>query len=194
MTNLNPAEFVSACRSGNPQAIETLVAEHSPALLRLAGLILGDPVEAEDAVQEAFIAALSALDGYRGDSSLRTWLTSITVNICRSRLRKSKARRKLMAVLGGLLHLKPASAASSEKIAAENVDRRVLWQAIQGLDEDHRLPVILRYYLDLPAYEIARMLGIPAGTVHSRLFTARQRLRQVLETDRSSIEGERCHD
>jgi RNA polymerase sigma-70 factor, ECF subfamily len=194
MTHPTPAEFVAACRSGNPLAIESLVAEHSPSLLRLAGLILDDPREAEDAVQEAFISALSALDDYRGDSSLRTWLTSITVNTCRTRLRKRNTRQRLVDTLGSLLHLKPVSAASSEKIAVETIERRALWQAVQGLDEDHRLAIILRYYLDLPADEIAKMLDIPAGTVHSRLFTARQRLRKVLEADNRDDEGVRSHD
>jgi RNA polymerase sigma-70 factor (ECF subfamily) len=70
-----------------------------------------------------------------------------------------------------------------ESEAIQNEADRKLWQAIHTLDEKHRIPIILRYYHDLPVNEIAEMLGIPVGTVHSRLNHARERLRGWLKDE-----------
>ena len=75
------------------QDIEALVAAHYPYIHRLATSILDDHHEADDAAQDTFIAACRTLDTYRGEANLKTWLTAIALNVCRSRLRKRKMRR-----------------------------------------------------------------------------------------------------
>ena len=151
-------------------------------LYRLAVSILDDSGEAEDATQESLLAALRALDSFHGGSSLKTWLYSITVNICRTRLQRQKRGERLRQILSGILQVTRAS--SVEESAIENESDEALWLAIHSMDEKHRIPIVLRYYHDLSIAEIANILQIPEGTVHSRLNTARRQLHEVLKEGR----------
>ena len=172
------SQWLAKCRGGDSLAIERLVQTHQQDVYRLALSILDDPEEADDATQEVFLAALRSLDSFRGDSSLKTWLFSITINLCRSRLQKGKSRERLSQVLQSVFRreqTRPESEAIQHEADSE------LWRAVHALDEKHRIPVILRYYHDLPIAEIAEMLGIPVGTVHSRLNHARERLRAQMK-------------
>jgi RNA polymerase sigma-70 factor (ECF subfamily) len=161
------------------QTLESLVREHYAYIRRLALTILDDgsaeaSAEADDAAQETFITAHRALAGFRGRASLKTWLTAVAVNACRARLRKRKLRRALQSTLQGL-HL-AQRLASPEETAVQNEAHRHLWQAVDSLDEKHRLPVILRYVHELTVPEIAESLGTNEGTIHSRLHYARKAL------------------
>jgi len=174
---MDTAQLVAGCLAGDEDALTALLAQHQARLYRLALSVLDDSAEAEDAVQEAWITAVQRLELYRGDASLATWLYSITLNICRSRLRQRQARQRLKQVLHWLLG---AGDAPPEDEVVRREAKNSLWQALQALDEKHRLPVILRYYDQFSVAEIAAMLGISQGTVSSRLFTARDRLREQL--------------
>jgi RNA polymerase sigma-70 factor (ECF subfamily) len=156
-----------------------MVLEYYAYIHRLALTILDDGspeafAEADDAAQETFITAHRALAGFRGRASLKTWLTAIAVNTCRARLRKRRLRQTLQSTLRAL-HL-AQQGASPEEAAAQNETRRHLWQAVDTLDEKHRLPVILRYVHELTVPEIAVSLGTNEGTIHSRLHYARKTL------------------
>ena len=159
--------------------IESLVTTHYAYAHRLALSILDDPDEAEDAVQEAFIAASRSLGSFRGQSEIKTWLTSIVLNACRGRLRKRKARQGLARALQSL-HLARPPQISPETLAVQREADRQLWQAVDDLDDKHRLVVILRYVHELSTAEIATALDISQGTVHSRLFYARRQLQKWL--------------
>lgn len=170
--------------TGAAPSLEALVGEYYAYIRRLALTILDDgqgdaSAEAEDAAQETFITAHRSLAGFRGRASLKTWLTAIAVNACRGRLRKRRLRQTLQATLQGL-HL-ARQPESPEETAVENEARRQLWQAVDGLDEKHRLPVILRYVHELSVAEIAASLGASEGTIHSRLHYARKALLDRLE-------------
>src|SRR6185295_7240274 len=128
---------------------------------------------------EIFLAALRSLGTYRGQSALRTWLYAIGLNVCRSRLRQRQSRQHLHQLLRGDW-LTSASPAAPESAMVQRQANDAIWQAVQGLGEKHRLPIILRYYHDLPVDEIAAVLGVNAGTIHSRLSIARDRLRAAL--------------
>lgn len=175
------SQWLRQCREGDPLAIERLVHTHQAEVYRLALSILDDPDEADDATQEVFVAALRSLDSFRGDSSLKTWLFRITINLCRSRHQRDQRRTRLRQILERLFR---ADQAHPESEAVRHEAESALWRAVRALDEKHRIPVILRYYHDLPAAEIAETLGIPVGTVHSRLNHARERLRARLEEER----------
>ena len=164
-------------------AAEMFFRAHQQSVYRLALSILDDPAEAEEAAQDALIAAIDALESYRGDSAFTTWLYAITLNTCRSRLRKRRSRDNLMQVLRLIFHIGGEMAAHPEEAAIKNEADEAVLRAVNSLDQKHRLPVILRYYNDLSTAEIAELLGISEGTVHSRLFTARERLRVMLKWD-----------
>ena len=173
--------LIEQCRVGDSSAIEYFVRTYQQDVYRLALSILDDPTEAEDAVQDSLLVALRALDSFRGASSLKTWLYSITVNICRTRLQHHKKRQGLIEILGGVLQLHRARPDSVEERAIQDESEQGLWRAIHRMDEKHRIPIVLRYYHDLSIAEIATILQIPEGTVHSRLNSARKKLYEVLK-------------
>jgi RNA polymerase sigma-70 factor, ECF subfamily len=180
MEAMDTAQMIARCRAGDAGAIELLLQTQQPRLFKLALAVLDDPAEADEAVQDALIAALQRMESFHGDASLATWLYSITLNACRSRLRKRQVRLKLGQTLQGLLRLVGGKGIHPEEmvVAREAEDR--VWLAVQALDEKHRLPLVMRYYDDLSIAEIGALLRISEGTVCSRLFTARERLREQL--------------
>lgn len=175
------ALWLERCRAGDPGAIEALVSTHRPALYRLALSILDDAAEADEATQETFLAALRALPGYRGDAAFNTWLYRIGVKVCRGRLRRGRAWQRLKEALQAALRLHGEAGDDPEIAAARRERQAAVWRAVQALGEKHRLPVILRYYHGLSVAEIAQVLGVNEGTVHSRLSIARDRLRLALK-------------
>lgn len=177
---MDTAQLIESCRAGDALAIEALVREHTPAVYRLALSLLDDGAEADGAAQDAFIAALSALDTYRGGAAFTTWLYAITVNVCRGRLRKRKTWGRVMDTLRAALQAGSGSPADPEAVVMQHEADAAVWRAVNALGEKHRLPVILRYYHGFSTAEIAQLLDLNEGTVHSRLNTARERLRQAL--------------
>lgn len=171
--------MIERCRAGDSTAVEHFVQTYQQDVYRLALSILDDSHEAEDATQESLLAALHALDSFHGDSSLKTWLVSITVNVCRTRLRRQKRRDQLKQILEGIRQR--MSPATVEENAIQNESNESLWRAIHRMDEKHRIPIVLRYYHELSVAEIATILQVPEGTVHSRLNTARRLLHHVLK-------------
>ena len=155
--------------------IEFLVREYFSYIHRLSFSILDDNSEADDAAQETFIHAHQALSGYRAEAELKTWLSAIAINTCRGKLRKRKTRQVLSSMLQ-VLHLQRLpSTTPEERILQSEIDRSI-WAAVDNLDDKHRIPVILRYVHEFNVPEIARILHLNQGTVHSRLHYARQTL------------------
>ena len=179
-SNTLDARLIEQYRAGDLSVAEALVLAHQPQVFRLALSILDDAAEAEEAAQEALVAALNALDRYRGEAAFSTWLYRITVNECRGRLRKRRARERLVGALQSLFRLGEPTV-HPEEAAAGREREAVLWRAINALDDKHRVPLVLYYYHDLPTAEVAQILEISEGTVHSRLHTARKRLRAQLQ-------------
>jgi RNA polymerase sigma-70 factor (ECF subfamily) len=177
------SHWLEQCREGDSLAIERLVQTYQRDVYRLALSILDNPDDADDATQEVFLSALRGLDSFRADASLKTWLFSITVNVCRSRLQRFKRRELLKQILQSLFHVR-GDQTLPESEAIQNESDAALWRAIHTLDEKHRIPIVLRYYHDLPVADIAELLEIPVGTVHSRLNHARERLRVLLKEER----------
>jgi RNA polymerase sigma-70 factor (ECF subfamily) len=173
-------QLVAQCRTGDPLAVEQLIQKFQPMMYRLAISILDDAREAEEATQDALFAALQALNSYRGEAAFTTWLYAITLNLCLNRLRARHRRSRVYALFQGLRHLKEERAIEPEEMVIQRESSTRIFQTVQSLDEKHRLPVILRYYHDCSVDEIAQILDIPPGTVHSRLNSARQKLKHRL--------------
>ena len=132
------------CHPGDdPAVIEAIVTEYRAPVYRLACALLDDPAEADDATQETFIAAALHIERYQPGTNFRAWLLTITANACKGRLRKRKVRQGLQNTLIAL-HLLRSRPASPEQSAIQNEASRLLWQAVDALDEKHRLPLILR--------------------------------------------------
>ena len=176
-----PSEWlVAACIAGNEAAIESFIREHEKGVFRLALSILGDPADAHEIAQETFIAALRALPSYQERKSLKSWLYVIALNLSRSHLRKRRFLAKLKTTTTALFRLESQKQTSPEEILIQDEKEAAIWNELNKLDERHRLVMILRYFQDLPIAEIAEILNISEGTIHSRLHTARERLRSAL--------------
>jgi len=162
-------------------AFRRLVDRSLDASYRLAAVILNDRVEAEDAVHDAAVAAWRAFDSLRDPDRFDAWFRRILVNGCRDRLR-ARARHRVVDVgreLGEADH--PRVGDASEATAA----RDALGRALASLDADHQVVVALRFHADLTVPAITEALGIPEGTVKSRLHSALGRLRTAMtEADR----------
>lgn len=176
------SRWLEQCREGDSLAIEKMVQLYQNDVYRLALSILDNSDEAEDGTQETFLAALRALDSYREGAAFQTWLFSITINMCRSRLRGRKSRLRVQQILQGLFHLHSEDE-HPERSAMQNEADAELWRAICTLNDKHRIPVVLRYYHNLHVADIAAILDIPPGTVHSRLNHARKKLRMLLKEE-----------
>jgi len=180
-------ELVARARAGDDDAYAALVARHRDVAFRTAWLITGTAADAEDTAQEAFIKAHRALARFRSGEPFRPWLLQIVANDARNR-RRSAGRREQLAVRAAAD--RPASdVAPSPEAAVLAAERRdALLAGLGRLGEDDRLVIGLRYFLDLGEAEMAAAIGVPRGTVKSRLSRALGRLRLGLE---SGPEGDR---
>ena len=149
-----------------------LADRHLDAAYRLARVILRNPAEAEDATHDAIVQAWRKWPTLRDPVRFEQWFDRILVNTCRNRLERSSRRQTR--------DISEEVALTARDQIAPLHDRDVLGSAIAGLPPDHRVVVALRYYRDLPIEEIAQQLGIPAGTVQSRLHYALKRLHAAL--------------
>ena len=180
MTDAQSSWLISECIAGNQEAIEMFVRQYEASVFRLALSILGDPAEANEITQETFIAALRSLRSYQERQSLRAWLYTIALNRSRSQLRKRKVLERLKTSLAASFRIENQKQPTPEETILRGEQGKAVWEALAQLDERHRLVVILRYFHELPTAEIATILSISEGTVHSRLHSAREKLRTAL--------------
>ena len=155
------------------QAFLRLADEHLDAAYRLARAILHDATDAQDATHDAFERAWRKWSTLRDPARFEPWFDRILVNTCRDRLRSTRRQATDISA--------EVAITSGDQFGQAN-DRDVIANAIAGLSPDHRVVVALRYYRDLPVEEIAGRLGIPAGTVQSRLHYALKHLHAAIDT------------
>ncbi len=139
-------------------------------LYRLAGLLLGNAADAEDATQEALLRAWRSAGSLRDMARVEAWLDRILVNVCRDRLRRRKAVR-FIALTDG------AGGRSADPFQVV-LDRDEVLRAMNDLDADQRIVVVLHYWAGLTLNDIATRMGWPAGTVKSRLHHGLERMRR----------------
>jgi RNA polymerase sigma-70 factor, ECF subfamily len=180
MTEAHPSRLIAECIAGNEDAIEMLVREYETGIFRLALSILGDEAEANEVTQETFLSALRALPSYQEKKSLKAWLYTIALNHSRSHLRKRKILERLQSTLMGIFRVEAEKQVLPEEVIVQSEKEAVLWQALNQLDERHRIVVVLRYLHELPISEISEILSVHEGTIHSRLHSAREKLRDAL--------------
>jgi len=156
------------------ERLNRMVLLHEKYLLRLCCLYLRDVALAQDAVQECFLKAYRSLDRFRGESSEKTWLTKIAVNVCRDLSKSSWLRHVDFRV--SLEDLQLSSPPPSAEHAA-------LTEAIMNLPRKYREAVLLHYYEGYSVKETAEILRITSPAVTARLTRAREKLRIALEGD-----------
>lgn len=188
---LDETELIDRARRGDVAAYGELVRTYQDLAFRAACLV-GSPDEAEDAVQEAFVKAYRALATFHQGRPFRPWLLRIVTNEARNR-RRAGGRRMALALR--VIEDRPAGDAAPSPEAAVLVHERraALAAAIGRLRDEDRLVVTCRYLLELSEAETAQTLGLPAGTVKSRLARSLARLRvDLAETlDNPVAEGAR---
>jgi RNA polymerase sigma-70 factor (ECF subfamily) len=172
------------CLLGDEGAIERLICQYQAGVFRIALSILEDVAEANEATQDTFIAVLANLKSYQERASFKAWIYTIALNTSRSRMRKKKTVARLKKTLEILFRVQLQKTNSPEEAVIQQERDGKLWKAIEKMNEKQRTPLILRYFHELSVAEIAEILRISEGTVHSRLFTAREYLRATLEKEK----------
>ena len=181
MNIAEPSRLIAECIAGNEDAIEAFVRQYEKDVFRLALSIVNEPTEAHEITQETFIAALKSLHTYQERKSLRAWLYTIGLNLSRSHLRKRRLVERLRTTLTNIFRVDIQKQSSPEEVVIQNEKETLIWEALNNLDDRHRMVVVLRYFHELSIAEISEILSINEGTVHSRLHTARQHLKNALE-------------
>ncbi len=172
-------EIVARVRAGDVALFEVLMRRHNPRLYRIVRSVITDEAEAEDVMQQAYLHAYTALDGFAGRSSFATWLTRIGLNEALARLRK---RRWLEPVEDlpeqseGLMEAPP----TPEEVASSRETARMVERAIDRLPAIHRTVLMLREIEQLSTEETAGVLQVSEDVVKVRLHRARQALRDAL--------------
>ncbi|MDQ3679069.1 MAG: sigma-70 family RNA polymerase sigma factor [Actinomycetota bacterium] len=152
------------------ERLEGWVRLHQPVVYRAAWLILRDDAAAEDVAQETFLRAFRNADKLEPEADARPWLYRIAVNLALNRLRSRRREARAVTRLG------PRVALWEDDASERGVGDNTVADALRRLPDRLRVPVILRYYLDLSEKDIARALGVRAGTTKSRLSEARRLL------------------
>lgn len=192
--------------AGDRAAFEHLMRRYNRRLYRLARATLRDDVEAEDALQDAYLAAFRAMAHFRGEASLGTWLSRLVLNECFTRQRRGARRDNIAPMLSASVmadferDTMDANQASLPDHALMRTELRALLERkLDALPEAFRVVFILRCVEELSVEETAQCLGIPEATVRSRHFRARSMLRESLaqeidlaERDIFSFDGDRC--
>jgi len=184
------AVFIMRCLAGNTDAFGVIVGRHQDKMLNMAYRITSDYQEALDAVQEAFLTAYKNLEKFRGESLFSTWLASIVVNHAKNSMRKKGRLKKheCSSLDDPLINEKGAVVVESadrgptplDSLQKNELDMKVQ-ECIGALDEDQRVVLVLREIEEYAYEEIGDMLGLPDGTVRSRLFRARALLKECLK-------------
>src|SRR5215469_14019315 len=187
---LADAELLAGMRAGNSAAFAALMRSNNQRLYRLARGFLRDDLEAEEAVHDAYVRAFTHLDGFRGRSSLATWLARIVSNEALGRLTRQRPTvdisevEEILAAEDGPFTTTPPS---PEQAIARREIRYAIKKAVDELPPYFRSVFMLRAIEQMSVEETASCLGIPPDTVKTRFHRANKLLRQVLTTQFGAI-------
>lgn len=205
---LTDAEIVQRIAGGDDHAFTLLMRRYNQKMYRTARSILRDDAEAEDAVQAAYLLAYRAMDTFRGDATLSTWLIRIVVNEAVARTRKRSRTARVIQLSGDSghdeaiaeAHMDESTFPQPEQAAVRAEARRLLEAKIDALPDAFRTVFVLRAVEEMSVEEAAVSLGISQVTVRTRYFRAKSLLREALarEIDFAFEEafafaGERCN-
>lgn len=169
-----------AAANGDAEAFEALVRRYQSRIINLARGYVGNPADAEDLAQEAFVRVFRSLGRFRGESLFRTWLYKVALNVVRSHHARRGRQQPVWGDSGADATTPFDPPAHGPDAEATLVRRDAIDRALAELPADLREAVILRDLHGLEYRDIAEATGAPMGTVESRIFRARQRLRRAL--------------
>ena len=184
------AALVSSIQKGDLHAFESLVLRHQKRMLNIAFRLVGDYEDACEVVQDAFVSAYRNIKMFRGEAKFTTWLTTITLNLAKNRLKQMRSRQGHEAFSlddpiltdDGVMTMDPPSKEPSVLTVLEKRDVRARVQdCIKALETDFREVLILRDMQEFSYEEIGSMLKVREGTVKSRLFRAREMVKECLK-------------
>jgi RNA polymerase sigma-70 factor (ECF subfamily) len=182
--SLDEKDVIERAQRGDPLAFDRLVAEHYVMVYNTAYRILGNPDQAEDATIEAFSRAYRSLDRFRGESAFSTWLYRIVTNVCLDYLRGTQPAVPSLdegwGEDGELAREVPDETDNPARTALQRRRQAVVHQALQRLSGDHRAVLALYDLHGFSYEEVSAILGVPVGTVKSRLNRARHALKKEL--------------
>ncbi|MFH1221379.1 MAG: sigma-70 family RNA polymerase sigma factor [Candidatus Eisenbacteria bacterium] len=170
-------DLIAAARGGNDRAFRDIVRLYEPAVAATVMAMLGDCAEAEDVGQETFVRFYRSLDKFRGESSVKTYLTRIAMNLSLNELKRRKRRRFFVSSRPVEEH---SDLPSKESGRDDIGDRDLVAKALARLDDRSRSVIVLRLIDGYSTEETAGILGLPLGTVLSRLARAQEKLRGIL--------------
>jgi RNA polymerase sigma-70 factor, ECF subfamily len=174
-------ELLERARRGDPHALDLFVRRMTPVVHRWMARAVGQQ-DADDMTQEVLLRACRGLARYRGDASPRAWLAAIADNAVKNRYRFLGRFRRVFSALKDPHWIPdpPDPGADPEAVAGTDETRRMISEALEGLSEEYRMPVILRDLEQWSYEEIASSLNLPVGTVKSRIARGRGQLRDRL--------------
>jgi RNA polymerase sigma-70 factor (ECF subfamily) len=179
--------LVERIKKGDTEAFRKLVKRYERYILNLVYRTIGDTNEAEDIAQEVFIKVYKNIRSFKGESKFLTWISKITVNLCMDKLRE-KVKNKEENIDEEVWSLFAQHESFNPEVTAERHElQEIIKKAIETLPEELRVVFVLRELENFSYDEISQMLNIPMGTVESRLYRARIKLRTYLK-DLWSIE------
>ena len=196
-------ELVQRAKAGDQDAFAQLVRDNEKRVYNLALRMVGDPDDALDLSQEAFLNAWKGLGGFKGDSAFSTWVYRLASNVCLDFLRAKKRRQELVDPAHSLDDQDASTPPVDEGLRPdEQLERKErsasLHRALGDLPDHHRQILVMRELSGLSYQEISQVLKLDLGTVKSRLTRARTALRKLLLADgnffthSASIPSEEC--
>ena len=186
--------------AGDGAAFELVMRRYNRRLFRVARSVLRDDADAEDALQETYLAAYRSIGSFRGDSSLATWLSKLVLNHCIARRRRELRRDNIVPIVAQETFDDTGDDSEAPDRALVRTQlRSLLERKVDELPEQFRTVFVMRAIEELSVEETAQLLAIPEATVRSRHFRARSLLRESLalemdlaEQELFGFDGERC--
>jgi len=173
--------LAAECRTGNTMKFRVLVERYKkPAYFFALGMV-GNPDDAYDLSQEAFVRAYRSLGRFDENLSFKSWLFTILSNLCKNALRSASVRKKYIASDKALEEVAAPSETNPEVSYIAKETKKMVWDALAELDNEAKEIIILKHFQDMSYQEIAEVLDMPLGSVMSRLHYARQKLKKRLE-------------
>ncbi len=181
--------WIESAQRGDSESFERIVIAYQQRIFNLAFRLLGDKEEAEDLTQEVFLNVYKHLSSFRGDSQFSTWIYQVTLNHCRNRFKYLKRRfhqstesldDPLQSGEGDLERELPDEADLPEEALHRRQVQKLVQIAVQRLRPDYKEVIVLRDIQELSYQEISEVLGLPEGTIKSRLHRARWELKELL--------------